>query len=95
MANRIDIKRRHSLGTEQARAVITHIADSLQNKFGVTPTWQGDTLHFARSGVDGFIAVNGDEVHVSAKLGLLLAPLKPTVEAEIQRKLDQYFPASS
>ncbi len=94
MATRIDIKRRHTLDHAGARDVINHIADSLEQKFGVTPTWQGDTLHFARSGVDGFIAVNGNEVHVSARLGLLLAPLKPTVEAEIQRKLDQYFPAA-
>lgn len=93
MASLIDIKRRHTLGADQARAVIGHIAESLEEKFGVTPTWKGNTLHFARSGVDGFIAVSGDEVHVSARLGLLLTPLKPTVEAEIQRKLDKYFPS--
>lgn len=88
----IDIKRQHALGIEKARTVIGHIAESLEQKFGVVPSWQGDTLHFARSGVDGFIAVSGADVHVSARLGMLLAPLKSTVEAEILRKLDKYFP---
>lgn len=90
--SRIDITRRHSLGPERARSVIEHIADSLQHKFGVTPQWDGNILRFARSGVDGFIAVSGNEVHVAANLGLLLTPLKPMVEAEVLRKLDEYFP---
>lgn len=95
MATLIDIKRRHALGADKARAVVTHIAESLEHKFGVTPAWEGNTLHFSRSGVNGFIVADADEVHVSAKLGMLLAPLKPTVEAEIKRKLDEYFPAAS
>lgn len=90
----IDITRHHALDREQARAVIEHIADSLQGKFGITPRWDGDTLHFARSGVDGFIRADTGTVHVNARLGLLLAPLKPTVEAEILRKLDEYFPTA-
>ncbi len=95
MGSHIDIRRRHGLGTDQTRAVIEHIADSLQHKFGVTPAWDGDTLHFSRSGVNGFIQAGAGEVHVSARLGMLLAPLKPTVEAEILRKLDEYFPTVS
>lgn len=90
----IDITRHHDLAPEKARAVIEHIADSLERKFNVTPQWDGDTLRFARSGVDGFIAVEDGQVHVSARLGMLLTPLKPTVEAEIKRKLDEYFPAA-
>lgn len=94
MGSQIDIKRRHALGTEKSRSVIEHIAESLQSKFGVTPTWEGNTLHFSRSGVNGFIQAGADQVHVSAQLGMLLTPLKPTVEAEILRKLDEYFPAA-
>lgn len=94
MSTHIDIRRPHALGADKARNVIEHIADSLRDKFGVTPSWQGDTLHFARSGVEGTITAGAEEVHVNVKLGMLLAPLKPTVEAEIRRKLDQYFPVS-
>ncbi|HEX7341712.1 MAG TPA: polyhydroxyalkanoic acid system family protein [Rhodanobacteraceae bacterium] len=90
----IDITRQHHLAPDQARAVIEHIADSLEHKFGVTPQWDGDTLRFARSGVDGFIALGAGFVHVNARLGLLLSPLKPMVEMEIRSKLDEYFPAA-
>ncbi|HEX7339274.1 MAG TPA: polyhydroxyalkanoic acid system family protein [Rhodanobacteraceae bacterium] len=92
--SRIAISRQHTLSPDQARSVIEHIADSLQRKFGVTPRWDGDTLHFSRSGVDGAIALGDGQVDINATLGLLLSPLKPTVEAEIQRKLDEYFPAA-
>ncbi len=95
MESHIDIKRQHALSPDEARNVIDHLAENLQNKFGVTPSWRGDTLHFARSGVNGFIAVSDDEVHVNATLGPFLAPLRSTVEAEIMRKLDKYFPLSS
>ncbi|HET7269176.1 MAG TPA: polyhydroxyalkanoic acid system family protein [Oleiagrimonas sp.] len=92
--SQIDITRRHALSPERTREVIEHIADSLQRKFDVIPRWDGDTLHFARSGVDGFIATQGNEVRVHARLGMLLTPLKPMVEAEIRSKLDEYFPAA-
>lgn len=95
MTKPIDITRRHALGADEARRVVEHLAASLQHKFGVTPSWQGDTLHFARSGVDGFIDASADTVHVQARLGMLLAPMRATVETEIQRKLDEYFPAAS
>ncbi len=91
---RIDITRRHDLDPERTRAVIRHIADSLEHKFGVTPRWDGDVLRFDRSGVNGFITASNGLVRISANLGLLLTPFKATVEAEIMRKLDQYFPAA-
>lgn len=91
MGSHIDIKREHALGAEGARAVINGIAEGLQRKFGVTPSWQGQVLHFSRPGVEGFIEAGTDHVHVHVKLGLLLSPLRPTVEAEIQNKLDKYF----
>ncbi len=94
MGSQIDITRKHTLGADKARSVVEHIAASLQHKFGVTPSWEGDRLHFSRSGVNGFIEAGADSVRVNATLGMLLAPLKPTVEAEIRRKLDQYFPTA-
>ncbi len=56
-----------------------------------TGQWQGDTLSFARSGVKGAIAVTASDVHVTAELGMLLSPLKGTIEDEIRRKLDEKF----
>ncbi|HET7359615.1 MAG TPA: polyhydroxyalkanoic acid system family protein [Rhodanobacteraceae bacterium] len=87
----IDIERPHSLGRERARAIVEQVAERMQQKFGVDTRWEGDTLHFSRSGVDGTMAVDDAMVRVNARLGLLLAPLKPMIEEEIGRKLDQYL----
>jgi putative polyhydroxyalkanoate system protein len=41
--------------------------------------------------VKGAIAVTPSEVHVTAELGMLLSPLRGTIEDEIRRKLDEQF----
>lgn len=87
----IDIRRKHSLGAEQARAAIQNVADHLAERFDVECRWQGNILQFARSGVDGRIEVDASEVRVAADLGFLLLALKPTVENEIHRYLDEAF----
>ena len=53
--------------------------------------WQGDRIHFKRQGVAGFLDVGKEEVHLEAKLGLLLAFLKPTIEGHINDNLDRVF----
>jgi putative polyhydroxyalkanoate system protein len=53
--------------------------------------WEGDVLHFQRSGVDGHIALQPKELHVSAQLGFLLSAMKGTIEQEIKRVLGERF----
>lgn len=87
----IDITRPHPLGLDAARSVVEKVAARMREKFNVDTQWQGDTLHFRRSGVDGRIDVGPDQVRVQAKLGMLLSPLKPVIEDEIRSKLDEYL----
>ena len=88
---RIDIEREHHLGIEAARSAVDKVAASMQEKFGLSHRWQGDVLHFNRSGVDGRIAVEPRELHVTAKLGFLLAAMKGPIEQEIRRVLGEKF----
>lgn len=88
---RIDIRRPHALPPDQARAVVDKVAARMREKFDMQSQWRGDDLHFSRPGVNGTIAVAPDSVHVTAELGLMLAPLKGLVEQEIRRKLEEYF----
>ncbi len=87
----IDIKRTHSLTVEDAKTKVEGVAEHLAEKFGIEYTWRGNTLNFARSGVDGQIAVGKKQIHVMAKLGFLLMALKGPVEREILRYLDEEF----
>ena len=88
---KIDIRRPHALPLDQARAVVDKVAARMREKFDMQSRWEGDTLRFSRSGVNGAIAVGSDAIHVTADLGLMLSPLKGMIEQEIRRKLDEHF----
>lgn len=87
----IDIRRPHQLSPTEAHAVMDKVAARMREKFDVQTQWQGETLVFQRSGINGTIAIGNDEIHVSAQLGMLLSPLKGMIEQEIRRKLDEHF----
>lgn len=87
----IDIKRSHSRPLAEAKKKVEHVAQHLATKFDIDWRWEGDTLHFQRSGVDGHIKVSAKQVHVTANLGFLLSALRGPVEREIHRYLDEEF----
>ena len=87
----IDIKRSHSLPLADARAKVQRVADHIASRFDVACGWEGNTLKFQRSGVDGQIKVGAKQVHVVAELGFLLSALRGTVEREVNRYLDEEF----
>ncbi|RDS86004.1 polyhydroxyalkanoic acid system family protein [Dyella psychrodurans] len=87
----IDIRRPHGLSEADALTVINKVADRMREKFDVKSRWQDGALMFERPGINGKIAVGGDEIHVSAQLGMLFSPLKTMIEQEIRRKLDEHF----
>lgn len=87
----IDIRHRHSLPLPKARKAVEDIAKKLAAKFDMEYGWDGDTLHFNRSGVDGHIHLADKQVRVTAQLGFLLSALKGTVEQEIRKVLAERF----
>jgi len=87
----IDIRHAHSLPPTKARKAIEEVAKKLAERFGMDYDWDGDTLNFTRSGVDGHIALEKNQVHVNAKLGFFLAALKGPIEQEIKRVLEERF----
>ncbi|GAA5074619.1 polyhydroxyalkanoic acid system family protein [Lysobacter panacisoli] len=87
----IDIRHACNLPPDEAKQAVQDVADKLSERFGMSYTWAGDTLNFNRSGVDGHIAVEPGELHVTAKLGFLLSTMKGPIEAEIRRVLDERF----
>ncbi len=83
----IDIRQEHGKSPEQARAAIEEAAAKLDARFGLRSHWQGDSLQFSGSGVDGAIQLLPGAVRVTATLGFLLSAMKGMVEAEIRRVL--------
>lgn len=87
----IDIRRPHRLPIAEARSRVDQVAARMQEKFGLTGDWQGDTLGFSRPGLTGAIAVEPEAIQVQARLGMMLTPLKGVIEQEIRHKLDELF----
>ena len=87
----IDIRHAHSLSPKQARQAVEEVAAKLARKFGMDYRWNGNLLEFTRSGVDGHIALEPKELHVTAKLGFLLSAMKGPIEQEIRRYLGERF----
>lgn len=87
----IDIRHKHAMPLPKARKAVEEVAKKLAQRFDVEYAWDGDTLNFNRSGVDGKIALEPKQLHVTAQLGFLLSALKGPIEAEIRRVLDERF----
>ncbi|MBS3744583.1 MAG: polyhydroxyalkanoic acid system family protein [Wenzhouxiangellaceae bacterium] len=87
----IDIRKTHSFDLAGAQQVADDLARDLSEKFDVDYGWDGDVLLFERTGCHGEIAVDAECVHVRARLGFFLSYLKPAVEREINRYLDEHF----
>ncbi len=89
--SRIDIRHPHTLPLAQARKAIEEVAAKLEDRFQIDYRWEGDTLHFTRSGIDGHIALEDQALHVTAKLGFLQAMFRDPIESEIKRVLGEKF----
>ncbi len=87
----IDIRHDHAMPLAKARKAVEDVAEKLAQRFGMEYAWDGDTLNFNRSGVDGHIALGPKQLHVTARLGFLLSALKGPIEQEITRYLDERF----
>ncbi len=87
----IDIRHEHSMPPAKARKAVEEVARKLSERFDVEYGWDGDTLNFNRSGVQGRIALAPGRLHVTAQLGFLLSALKGPIEAEIRRVLAERF----
>jgi putative polyhydroxyalkanoate system protein len=86
---RIDIRRTHTHTMKDAKKAVDKLAKSIAREFALECTWDGNTLAFSRSGVDGHIALSKGEVHVYAELGFVMGMMKPMIEQEINRHLDE------
>lgn len=89
--SQIDIHARHGLSRKDAQAAADELASDLAGKFGIDYAWEGDHIHFERPGVKGTITVREKEILIDARLGFLLAFLKPQIENEVTRYLRDHF----
>lgn len=85
----ISIDRPHHLSQQNAKDLAETLARDLERRFGLAWHWQGDDIRFRRPGVSGLMHVGANAVTLDVRLGLLLAPLKPSIERQIHAQLDR------
>jgi putative polyhydroxyalkanoate system protein len=79
------------MSREEARSAADDLARDLAGKFDIEYGWDGDHIHFDRPGVHGTIAFREAEIHINARLGMMLMFLKPQIEREVTRYLENHF----
>jgi putative polyhydroxyalkanoate system protein len=84
----ISLKRTHQLGLKGAKSAANKMAARLEEKFDLTSEWDGNTLHFSRSGVDGHMTVSDTDMKLDVNLGFLLKAMKGPIERAIHENLD-------
>jgi putative polyhydroxyalkanoate system protein len=87
----ISIRRAHTLSPSQARSVADTVAAQLERDYGIEAHWQGDTLHFERTGVSGTLHLAAKELVLDVRLGFLLMAFRDSIAAAIERNLDQHL----
>jgi putative polyhydroxyalkanoate system protein len=87
----IRIRRAHALTPRHARAAAEKMSVRLGEAFDMQFVWEGEVLRFQRPGVEGKLTLGHKEVTINAKLGFLLAMMKPKIERSIHENLDKIF----
>lgn len=87
----IDVCARHTMSRDDAQSAADDLARDLASKFGIDYGWDGDHIHFERPGVHGTITFREREIHIRARLGMMLMFLKPQIEREVTRYLEDHF----
>jgi len=89
----IDIRRAHTLDKAEARTRAEALAKGMEEKLGLSWSWDGDKIRFnapsgPAKGATGTVSVDPKEVRVEVDLPFLLRAVKGTVESKINEKLD-------
>ena len=84
----ISIKRAHHGNLADARKMADKVAVKLEQDYQLKSTWVGDVMNFARSGVNGTLAISAQELKIDIKLGFLAGAFKSTIQDAVEKNLD-------
>ncbi|MBC7710637.1 MAG: polyhydroxyalkanoic acid system family protein [Rhizobacter sp.] len=84
----ISIKRAHHGNLADARKMADKVAVKLEKDYQLKSTWAGDVMSFARSGVNGTLAITAKELQIDIKLGFLAGAFKSTIADAIEKNLE-------
>lgn len=87
----ISIVQEHKLTPNKAREAAQKVADKIAGEYDLACQWQGDVLHFERSGVQGSLTLETQQVQMEIKLGFLMSAFAPAIESKVADSLKKLF----
>ena len=88
---KISLFKKHQDSKDDARKKVEGAIDDPVSKFGLSKTWDGDTLKVKGKGVDGTLVVTENGVDINMKLSLPASLAKRSIEKQLKAELDQAF----
>jgi putative polyhydroxyalkanoate system protein len=87
----INIVQPHELAPEAARAAAQQVADRLARELQLSCQWQGDVLHFTRSGIDGSLTLLANAAQMEITLGFPYGMMAPAIRSKVAEKMRKVF----
>lgn len=87
----IVIVQEHQLTPSLARDAAQKVADKLASEFDLACRWDGDVLHFERSGVEGALTLSHTQAQMEIKLGFLYSAFSAAIESKVADKMRKVF----
>lgn len=85
----IHIERQHNLQAATLKDRLAEMEGKLQERYGVTLVWRGDTADVKGTGVSGTISILPHAVQVALKLGFLVKPFASKIQETMERQLEK------
>ena len=84
------VSKRYTMSKDEVRVAAEQLAQEPKSQHGLRYRWQGDTATFSRTGLDGKLSIDNDNISLSIKLGFLAAAFERPLKQAITEYLDKY-----
>jgi putative polyhydroxyalkanoate system protein len=81
----------HDLTPPAARAAAQRVVDRLSGELGLQCNWEGNVLHFERSGVKGALTLGEREAALQMELGFLMGAFAPVIRDKVAEQMRKTF----
>jgi putative polyhydroxyalkanoate system protein len=90
----ISVRREHSVARDVLRGRLEELVAGLVQKYGLKASWSGDTCSLSGTGLkQAVLRMGATDVSLDITLGLMGKMLKPTIEREIDKKMERVLSA--
>ena len=88
----LKISRAHALGADECHVAAENLLEKLVDKMGGSYAQAGECFEYRHtSGVKAMVEPQNEQLVINVKLGLMTMGLKPVLDREINKQLDEHF----